>query len=90
MPAPKPKARIVRAASNGRTFSTSTKNTGMSQRETLEAIMLNLADHLGIDEILKITSARGSDFYCPNTGGAAIYQSATNTILEMSQMVLKR
>lgn len=90
MPASKPKARIVSATPNGQTFSTSTKNTGMSQRETLEAIMLNLADHLGIDEILKKTSARGSDFYCPNTDGAALYQSATNTILEMSQMVLKR
>ena len=90
MPAPKPKARIVRTTSDGQTFSTSTKNTSMSQRETLEAIMLNLADHLGIEEILKLTSARGSDFYCPKTGGVAIYQSATNTILEMSQMVLKR
>lgn len=90
MRAPKPKARIVRATSDGRTFSTSTKSTGMSQRETLEEIMLNLADHLGIEEILKRPSARGSDFYCPNAGGAAIYQSATNTILKMSQMLLKR
>ena len=34
----KPKARIVSASSNDRSFMTTTKNTGLSQRETLEAI----------------------------------------------------
>lgn len=87
MPSPKPKTRIVRATSGGRSFSTTTKNTGMSQRETLESIILNLAAHLGIVEIFKITSARGADFYAPNTGGSPIYQSATNTIFELSRMV---
>jgi hypothetical protein len=81
----KPKARIVYASSTGKGFATSTKNTGMNQRETLEAIILNLADHLGIEEIFKTTSACGSNFYCPNGNGAWLYQSATNTILEMSR-----
>ena len=46
MPNKKPKARIVSASSNDRSFMTTTKNTGLSQRETLEAIILNLADHI--------------------------------------------
>lgn len=90
MSSSKPKAQIVHATSDGRSFSTSTKNTNMSQRETLEEIMLNLADHLGIEEVFKKTSARGSHFYCPNRSRAALYQSATNTILEMSQLIRKR
>lgn len=83
MPNKKPKARIVSASSNDRSFMTTTKNTGLSQRETLEAIILNLADHIGIDEVFKRTSARGADFYCPNTRSATVYQSATNTIFKM-------
>lgn len=59
----------------------------MSQRETLEAIILNLAGHLGIEEVFKIMSARGANFYAPNTGGPPTYQSATNTILELSRKV---
>lgn len=85
----KPEAQIVQATSGGRSFPTTTKNTGMSQRETLEAIILNLATHLGIEAIFKITSARGADFYAPNTGGAPTYQSATNTILELSRILEK-
>jgi hypothetical protein len=79
------KAKIVYTTPSRRRFTTSIKNTGMSQRETLEAIIINLADHLGIEEIFKTTSARGSNFYCPNSSGAWLYQSATNTILEMSR-----
>ena len=86
---PKPKARIVCATSSGKSFTTSTKCTGMNQRETLEAIILNLADHLGVEKLFKTTSARGSYFYCPDKGGALIYQSATNTILEMSRKMQK-
>ena len=87
MPTLKSTARIVQATSGGRSFSTTTKNTGISQRETLEAIILNLAAYLGIEEVFKITSARGADFYAPNTSGSPTYQSATNTILELSRMV---
>lgn len=59
----------------------------MSQRETLESTILNLAAHLGIEEVFKITSARGADFYAPNIGGSPTYQSATNTIFELSHLV---
>jgi hypothetical protein len=84
----RPKARFVRDNQSTGTFSTTTKNTGLSQRGTLEAIILNLADHLGVDEVYKITSSRGADYYrCPMTGGASTYQSATNTIFEMSKML---
>lgn len=81
-------AKIVPRTPNGRTFSTSTKNTGMDQRETLETIIINLATSLGIKEISKATSARGSYFYC--AGPMGIYQSASNTILELSQELLLR
>lgn len=88
MPAPKFTARIVQATpGDRRTFTTVTTNTGLSQRETLEAIILNLAEHLGVDEIYKIMSARGAYFYAINTGRSPIYQSATNTILELSHMI---
>jgi hypothetical protein len=62
---------------------TVTSNTGLSQRETLETIILNLAYLLDISEIYKRTSARGSEFYCAGKRGS--YQSATNTILDMSK-----
>jgi hypothetical protein len=75
-------ATIVTDPGSGRTFATSTRHTGLSQRGTLEAIMLNLANHLGIKKITRKPSARGADFYCPD--GDYSYQSATNTIYELS------
>lgn len=77
-----PKAKIITEIGGGGYIPTTTKHTGLSQRDTLEAIMLNLANHLGIKKITKKPSARGADFYCPD--GDYSYQSATNTIYEMS------
>lgn len=65
-------------------FGTSTRNTGLSQRETLEEIIINLATRLGIKTVEKRLSARGSEFY--STGG--LHQSATNTVLELSRLLV--
>jgi hypothetical protein len=59
----------------------------LSQRETLEAIILNLSEALNISEVHKITSARGAEFYRPL--GAVSFQSATNTIFDLSKMLRK-
>lgn len=83
MPTKNLKPRIVRAKPGGGSFHTSIANTGLSQRETLEAIILNLAHLLEIREVSKQTSARGSDFY--RAGERGLYQSATNTIIDMSK-----
>ena len=79
------KPKIVRPENVGRMIPTVTSNTGLSQRETLEAIMLNLAYLLDTGEIYKQTSARGAEFYCVGKRGS--YQSATNTILDMSKQL---
>lgn len=80
-------AKIVRAELHGGRIPTSTKNTGIGQRETLEAIMLNLASALEISEVSKCMSARGAEFY--RAGPTGSFQSATNTIFEMSKRLLK-
>lgn len=51
------------------TIPTVTTHTGKGQRETLEAVMLNLATCLGIEEIHKRTSSREAVFYSTNKGG---------------------
>ena len=79
-------ARIVKAELHGRRIPTTTENTGLSQRETLEAIILNLASALEISEVSKCMSARGSEFY--RAGPSGSFQSASNTILEMSKRLL--
>ncbi len=73
---------IVSRESGGR-FSTSTKHTGLSQRDSLETIISNLCDHLGIKKVYKKYGARGGTFYCPDNE-RGVYQSATNTILGLS------
>jgi hypothetical protein len=78
-------ARIVDGTMTGGAIPTSTKSTGLSQRQTLEATMLNLANALGIETITKRTSARDAEFYRPD--GFVSFQSATNTILEMSARI---
>ena len=83
MPMKNFKPRIVRAKLGGGSFTTSIANTGLSQRETLEAIILNLAYLLEIREVSKQTNARGLEFY--RAGDTGLYQSATNTILDMSK-----
>jgi hypothetical protein len=77
-------ATIIDQTGSHGSFGTSTRHTGLSQRETLEAIMLILADHLGMESIRRLTSARGAVFYSPD--GSA-FQSATNTIYEMSLII---
>ena len=77
-------AKFVVPASRKETFLTTTVNTGLTQRESLEAIMVNLCDHLGIELIYKRQSARGSYFY--STGlERGPYQSAINTILRLTE-----
>lgn len=83
MPTKNFKPRIVSAEHDGAMFGTSTSNTGLNQRKTLEAIILNLAHLLEIREVSKRTGARGAVFY--RAGETSLYQSATNTILDMSK-----
>jgi hypothetical protein len=54
------RAKIVYTTPSRRSFATSIENTGMSQRETLEAIIINLADHLGIEEIFKTLASQST------------------------------
>lgn len=86
MGAKKIQAKIVRAELHGGRIPTSTANTGMGQRETLEAVILNLASALEISEVYKCMSARGSVFY--RAGPTGSFQSASNTILDMSKRFL--
>ncbi|MGV2464398.1 UNVERIFIED_CONTAM: hypothetical protein QO022_38515, partial [Pseudomonas aeruginosa] len=85
------KAKIIQAPKpqNGFYVGT-TKNTGLSQRESLEEIMINLATALGVNEIHKALTARDSYIYEPQKKGLYFsYQSATNTILDLSRKVLE-
>ncbi|MEO0485531.1 MAG: hypothetical protein AAF092_06435 [Pseudomonadota bacterium] len=77
---------VVRAQRSG-IIPTSTKRPSKGQRETLEAILVNLGIVLEIPEIEKALSARGAAFYRPS--GTSTFQSATNTILEMSENLVE-
>jgi hypothetical protein len=77
-------AKFVTPKSRGASFVTTTAKTGITQRESLEAIIVNLCDHLGIEIIYKRQSARGSYFYCTEVDRGS-YQSATNTILSLTE-----
>lgn len=79
------KAEIFSHANGGETFYTSIKNTGGSQREKLEEVIVNLASTLGIKFVYRRESARGSHFYEVQTKDFVGFQSATNTILELSR-----
>lgn len=84
------KAKIISApSSQGGGIPTTVKNTGMSQRASLEEIIINLASCLGAKEIYKSESARGSYFYEVQAPGLSGFQSATNTILELSRLLSK-
>ena len=83
------RAKIVEGKPSGKSFGTTTKNTSLSQRETLERIMVNLATHVGITKINRLISARGAVFYEPQGLGES-YQSASNTILTISELILKK
>lgn len=69
---------------NGK-FYTSSRNTKISQRKTLEAIIENLCHSLGIFQIEKVYSSRMSDFYRP--AGFGDFQSASNVILDLSRRI---
>ncbi len=87
------RAKIVPGSSESHSLFATTKNTSQSQRETLEEIMLNLATYLHVPEIKRLTSARGVIFYSfrmPQEPFDMSYQSATNTILELSHALVKR
>lgn len=79
-------AKIIKAPLSGKHyFHTTTKNTKISQRETLEEVIINLATALGAHLIHKQTSSRDSIFYEVQGIGPTGFQSATNTILELSR-----
>lgn len=71
-------------------FGTTTKNTNLSQRETLEEIIINLSSLIGAKEIHKAENARGSFFYEVQAPGFSCYQSASNTILETSRVLASK
>lgn len=83
--------KIVQAPESDRKwFGTTTKNTNLSQRETLEEIIINLSSLLGAKEIHKTENARGSFFYEVQAPGFSCYQSASNTILELSRALASK
>lgn len=71
-------------------YSGTIKNTGLSQRETLEEIMINLATALGAKEIHKALTDRFSYIYEVQYPGLDSFQSASNTILELSRAVASK
>ena len=71
-------------------FSTTTKNTHLSQRETLEQALVNLATLADASVIHRLHNSRGSTFYEVQGVGASGYQSASNTILELSRVLCAR
>ena len=71
-------------------FSATTKNTNLNQRETLEEAVLNLATLAGAEVVHKRQNARGTFFYEVQGRGFPSYQSATNTILELSRTLCAR
>jgi hypothetical protein len=66
------------------------KNTGLSQRDTLEETMINLATALGVKDIHKALTARLSYIYEVQHPGFGSFQSASNTILELSRAVASK
>lgn len=86
-----PKVKIIEAPQPSSGFyGATTKNTGLSQRETLEEIMINLATSLGIKVIHKAMTARYSYIYEAQHPGFSSFQSASNTILELSRALAKK
>ncbi|EOX3944834.1 LAGLIDADG family homing endonuclease [Vibrio alginolyticus] len=77
---------IVEGRESG-SFITSTARTNVSQRKKLESIMKNLCACLGIGIIYWKLSSRGTTFYCPD---GFTYQSATNTILELTEKLAEQ
>lgn len=74
--------KIIEGPEKG-SFATSTAKTHVPQGKKLEIIMKNLCACLGIGTIYWKLGSRGSTFYRPD--GSFTYQSATNTILELTE-----
>ncbi|WP_186083620.1 hypothetical protein [Burkholderia gladioli] len=75
----------------GKGFITTTRNTGLSQRETLEETIVNLATLLGFKQIGWKKGARGGTFYkVMDEGTHQAYQSASNCILDLSRLLVKQ
>jgi hypothetical protein len=85
------KAKIVEAPkpSSGY-YGATTKNTGLSQRDTLEEVLINLATAVGAKVIHRAMTARFSYIYEVQHPGFTSFQSATNTILELSRALATR
>lgn len=81
---------IKRPYRDGRGFSVTTKNTDISQRDALEEIIINLAPLVGASEIHKTQGSRGGFYYEIQTNGFLGFQSATNTILDLSRKILTK
>ena len=80
------RAQITKApTTNQEWFSTTTKNTDLSQRDTLEETIVNLATALEIKNVYKKQNSRGSYFYEVQASGFTGFQSASNTILALSR-----
>jgi hypothetical protein len=84
------RAKIVQPPRGDSGFSATTKNTDLNQRETLEEALLNLATLAGSEVVHKRQNARGTFFYEVQGRGFPSYQSATNTILELSRILCVR
>jgi hypothetical protein len=83
--------KITPGVTQGGHFATTTRNTGLSQRATLEQTLSNLAAVWGADALERLTSGRGGVFYRARSGGVAIQcQSGSNVVLELSRYLLER
>ena len=67
-------------------YGATTKNTGISQRDKLERSILFLADALGLETVSR-ASTRDSGYMHAMPGD--LLQSASNTILSMSERLAK-
>lgn len=79
------KAIIIKGKTREGRFTVNTENTELSQRETLENIIVNLSTCLGISEIHKLSS---TGFYYSYDN--ICYQCASNTILKLSELLLRK
>ncbi|WP_157667653.1 hypothetical protein [Comamonas serinivorans] len=75
-------AKIIKAPTTGRGyFITTTKNTAIPQRETLEEGIVNLVTALGAEVIHKQLGSRGAYFYEVQGSGFSGFQSASTPFL---------
>jgi hypothetical protein len=82
------KAAKIESAPSGQ-FWTSTKNTSLSQRETLEKTLVTLAALVGAKVVYRQMDSRYGIFYEVQAPGFSGYQSATNIIYELTQHLAK-